>query len=127
MVAFIVVLGVVVSLISLAVGLFAFRDGDAHWQTLLFTTLIFSSLALAAGVRSERQPFWKRPLANPAMLGALVLTTALQLAAVYVPPLQKILGTTAMPIHDLLMAFAAGASVLLVVEAWKWSLRRSST
>lgn len=30
-------------------------------------------------------------------------------------------------IHDLLTAFAAGASVLLVVEAWKCSLRRSST
>jgi P-type Ca2+ transporter type 2C len=126
MVPFIVVLGLAASLVSLAVGLFAYRVGSAHWQTLLFTTLIFSSLALAAGVRSERQPFWKRPLANPALLGALVLTTALQLAAVYVPFLQRILGTTAMPIHDLLAAFAAGASVLLAVEAWKWLLRRSS-
>jgi Ca2+-transporting ATPase len=127
MVPFIVLLGLAMSLVSLGVGVFAYRAGSAHWQTLLFTTLIFSSLALAAGVRSEQQPFWKRPLGNPAMLGALVLTTALQLAAVYVPPLQKILGTTAMPIQDLLTAIAAGASVLLVVEAWKWWLRRSST
>jgi hypothetical protein len=44
-----------------------------------------------------------------------------------VPALQKILGTTAMPIQDLSTAFAAGASVLLVVETWKWWLRRSST
>ena len=126
MVPFIVVLGLAASLVSLGVGLFAFRAGDAHWQTLLFTTLIFSSLALAVGVRSEKEPFWKRPLSNPALLGALALTVALQLAAVYVPFLQRVLRTTALPARDLLVAFAAGAVVLLAVEVWKWVLRRSS-
>jgi len=121
-----VVLGLAASLVSLGVGLFAFRAGDAHWQTLLFTTLIFSSLALAVGVRAEKEPFWKRPLSNPALLGALVLTVALQLAAVYVPFLQRILRTTALPSRDLLAAFAAGAVVLVAVEVWKWMLRRPS-
>jgi Ca2+-transporting ATPase len=127
MVPFIAVLGVVASLVSLGVGFVAFRAGDAHWQTLLFTTLIFGSLALAVGVRSETQPFWKRPLSNPALLGALVLTVALQLAAVYVPFLQSVLRTTALPGRDLMVAFAAGSGVLLAVEVWKWGLRRSST
>jgi Ca2+-transporting ATPase len=126
MVPFIVVLGVTASLVSLGAGLFAFRAGDAHWQTLLFTTLIFSSLALAVGVRSEKQPFWKRPFSNPALLGALALTAALQLAAVYLPFLQRILRTTALPARDLLVAFAAGAVVLVAVEVWKWMLRRPS-
>jgi Ca2+-transporting ATPase len=124
MVPFIVVLGLVASLVSVGVGLFAFRAGDVHWQTLLFTTLIFSSTALAVGVRSETQPFWKRPLSNPALLGALLLTVALQLAAVYVPFLQRVLRTTALPTRDLLVAFAAGSGVLLAVELWKWGLRR---
>ena len=126
MVPFIIVLGLVASLVSLGVGLLAFRAGDAHWQTLLFTTLIFGSLALAVGVRSEAQPFWKRPLSNPALLGALALTVVLQLAAVYVPFFQRILRTTALPARDLLVAFAAGAAVLLSVEVWKWVLRRSA-
>jgi Ca2+-transporting ATPase len=127
MVPFIAVLGLAASVVSLGVGLFAYREGDAHWQTLLFTTLIFSSLALALGVRSEKQPFWRRPLSNPALLGALALTVALQLAAVYLPFLQRILRTTALPAGDLLAAFAAGGAVLLAVEAWKWVLRRSTT
>jgi len=126
MVPFIVVLGSVASLVSLGVGLFAFRAGDSHWQTLLFTTLIFSSTALAVGVRSEKEPFWKRPLSNPALLGALALTVALQLAAVYVPFLQRILRTTSLPPRDLLVAFVAGVGVLLAVEAWKLALRLSS-
>ena len=123
MVPFIVVLGFVASVVSLGMGLIAFRAGDAHWQTLLFTTLILSSIALAVGVRSESEPFWKRPLSNPALLGALVLTVALQLAAVYVPFLQRVLRTTALPLRDLFAAFAAAAVVLLAVEVWKWMRR----
>jgi P-type Ca2+ transporter type 2C len=80
---------------------------------------------LAVGVRSEKQPFWRRPFANPALLGALVLTVALQLTAVYLPFLQRILRTTALPARDLLVAFAAAAVVLLSVEAWKWVFRPS--
>ena len=97
MVTFIVVQGLVASLVSLGVGLFAVRAGDVHWQTLLFTTLVFTSIALAIGVRSETQAFWKRPLSNPALLGTLALTLALQLAAIYVPFLQRVLRTTALP------------------------------
>jgi Ca2+-transporting ATPase len=127
MVSFIAVLGLVASLVSLGVGLFAVRAGDVHWQTLLFTTLVMTSIALAIGVRSETQPFWKRPLSNPSLLGALALTLALQLAAIYVPFLQRVLRTTALPARDVLVALAAGAVVLLAVETWKWALRRSST
>jgi Ca2+-transporting ATPase len=127
MVPFVVVLGVAASVVSLGVGLFAFRVDDAHWQTLLFTTLIFSSLGLALGVRSEKDPFWKQPFSNPALLAALALCVALQLSAVYVPFLQRVLRTTALPARDLFVAFAAGGVVLLSVEVWKWALRRSSS
>jgi Ca2+-transporting ATPase len=126
MVPFIIVVGVVMSLVSLGVGLVAFAAGDAHWQTLLFTTLIFGSLALAVGVRSEKEPFWRRPLSNPALLGALALTVALQLAAVYVPFFQRVLRTQALPARELFVAFAAAAAVLLAVEVWKWVPRRRS-
>jgi Ca2+-transporting ATPase len=127
MVAFIIVLGVIASLVSIGVGLVAFRQDDVHWQTLLFTTLIFGQLGLALGVRSERRSLWKVGLlSNPALLGALVLTGALQLAAVYVPFLQAILGTTAMPASDLLVAVLSGASVWAALEIWKWVLRRKA-
>jgi Ca2+-transporting ATPase len=56
----------------------------------------------------------------------LVLSVALQLAAVYMPFLQRVLRTTALPPPDLLIAFAAAASVLLAVEAWKWVVRRQT-
>jgi Ca2+-transporting ATPase len=125
MVPFIAIMGLVASLVSIGVGLFAFMNGDAHWQTLLFTTLIFSQLALALGVRSETSALWTIGLlSNRAMLGAIVLTVVLQIAVVYVPVLQGIFDTTAMPAGDLGVAALAGLAMLVAVEAWKWVLRR---
>jgi Ca2+-transporting ATPase len=125
MVPFIIVIGALMSLVALGVGWLAFRSGDAHWQTLLFTTLVFGSTALALGVRSEKSALWEIGLgSNRAMLGALLSTIVLQLAVIYVPVLQGIFRTTALPLRDLLVAAVAGATVLLAVEAWKWALRR---
>jgi Ca2+-transporting ATPase len=125
MIPFLVVLGVAMSLISLGVGVVAFRDGDPNWQTLLFTTLVFSQMALALGVRSESRSLWTVGIrSNPAMLGAVLLTIVLQLAVVYVPFLQTIFGTTALPVSDLLIALGAAVAVLVLVELWKWRNRR---
>lgn len=125
MIPFIIVLGGIASLVSIGVGLFAFVNGDTHWQTLLFTALIFSQVALVLGVRSERRPLWKIGLlSNRAMLGAVLLTFVLQLAVVYLPFLRTILGTTVMPARDLLIAVLSGAFVLVSAEVWKWVLRR---
>jgi Ca2+-transporting ATPase len=115
---------VLASAVAIFVGLWAFLDGDAHWQTLLFTTLVFSQLALALGVRSETRALWTIGLgSNRAMLGAVALTVLLQLAVVYLPFLQTIFGTTAMPARDLLIAVLAAVVVLVAVEVWKWGLR----
>jgi Ca2+-transporting ATPase len=124
-VPFLVVVGVSMSLISLGVGVVAFRRGDANWQTLLFTTLVFCQMALALGVRSESRALWTIGVrSNPAMLGAVCLTVALQLAVVYVPVLQTILRTTPLPLGDLLVALGAALGVLATVEIWTWSFRR---
>ena len=99
MVPFIVVLGLIASLVSLGVGLFAFRAGDAHWQTLLFTTLIFSSSwrwRSACAPRRSRSGRGRSPRTRRCS-ARWSLTVALQLAAVYVPFLQTIFGTTALP------------------------------
>jgi Ca2+-transporting ATPase len=102
----------------------AYRSGDPKWQTLLFTTLVFSQMGLALGVRSESRPVWTIGLrSNPAMLGAGLLTVVLQLLVVYVPFLQTVFGTAPLSVRDLLIAIAAAVAVLLLVEVWKWASR----
>ncbi len=128
LVVFIVVMGVVMSLIALAIGVWAFRSHDPAWQTLLLTTLIFSQLILALEVRSERSSIFRvGVLTNPLMVMAFFSTIGLQLAIVYLPFLQRVFGTAPLGARDLLIAFGAGLPVLVVVEVWKWVLRRRTT
>jgi Ca2+-transporting ATPase len=125
LVAFVVVMGVVMSLISLGIGVWSFRSGDPAWQTLLFTTLIFSQVVLALEVRSERGSLFHIGLfTNPLMVGAFFSTVGLQVAVVYLPFLQKVFKTVPLGARDLLIVFGSGLAVVVVVEAWKLVLRR---
>lgn len=127
-VGFVIVMGVVMSLISLGIGIWAFRSGDPAWQTLLFTTLIVSQVALAVEVRSERNSLFRIGLfTNPLMVVAVLSTIGLQVAVVYLPFLQRVFSTSPLSARDLLIAFGSGLGVLVVVEGWKWALRRRTT
>jgi len=125
MVPFILFMGFVMSLISLGVGLYAYRMDYPAWQTLLFTTLIFTQLILALEVRSEENSLFKIGLfSNRSMIGAVLLTVVLQMLVIYVPFFQQVFSTSALRLSDLGIALLASLGVLVVVELWKWAARR---
>jgi Ca2+-transporting ATPase len=98
---------------ALVVGLMlvAFRLGRP-WQTMAFTTLCLAQLGHALSAGSDR-PLWRTPpLANPWLLGAVLATAALQLALLYVAPMARFLGVTALPAIDL--AACGGVSLAFV-------------
>ncbi len=122
---FIVVMGIVMSIVALGVGVWAYRSGDPAWRSLLFTTLIFCQLALALGIRGEEASLVRQGLfSNRSMVWAVLSSIGLQLAVIYVPFLQSVFSTAALSGRDLLIAFTVSLFVLLVVEVWKWALRR---
>ena len=125
MIAFITGLGLMMSLISLATGWLGYRLGLDTWQTVLFTTLIFSQLALALEVRSERDSLFKiNFFSNPPMVIAILLTIVLQLLVIYLPIFQRIFSTQSLSAYELLIAFLAGLGVIIAAEVWKWVLRK---
>jgi len=124
MVPFIIVLGIVMSLISISIGLVAYNLGDPAWQTLLFTTLIFSQIALAIEVRSERNTIFRIGLfTNRSMVLAVISTIALQFAVLYIPFLQKTFKTSPLNLRDLGISVTAGLLIILFAEIWKWIMR----
>lgn len=121
---FILVMGFIMSLIALGMGFFLWRAGWESWQTTLFTTLIFSQLALALSVRSEENSLAKIGLlSNPSMLWAILLTIGLQLLVVYLPAMQKIFRTQALSGQELGLALGVSTLVWVVVEVQKWIKR----
>ena len=60
------------------------------------------------------------------LIGAVILTTLLQVAVVYVPFLQNIFETMSLPLRDLGIAALLSTSLFFVVELQKWLIRRNS-
>jgi Ca2+-transporting ATPase len=125
MATFIIVFGILMSLVTIGIGLWARSSGDEAWQTLLFTTLIFNQIMLAVGVRSEERSLPSIGFfSNMSMVWAFLSTALLQLIVIYVPFLQRIFGTRPLPAMDVLVALASGLTVLMGVEFWKFFARR---
>jgi P-type Ca2+ transporter type 2C len=125
MIPFVLSISTAMGVLSLGLGALSYRSADPHWQTLILTTIVFCSLALAVEVRSNARPIWSIGLlSNRPMVLAVVVTIGLHLGAIYVPFAQRLLKTTSLPAQDLGAAVGAALVVLVLVELWKWCLRR---
>ncbi len=121
----IVWVGLLMGLLSLAVGYSYWSAHDRTWQTMVFTTLTLSQMANVMAVRSERRSFFQIGLSsNMALLGAVTLTVVLQLALVYVPFLQSIFKTVALSVSDLILTVVVSSLIFWAVELEKWFMRR---
>jgi Ca2+-transporting ATPase len=117
--------GLLIGGVTLAVQAWAWTTGHAHWQTMAFTTLTLSQMGHVLSIRSERDSFFTQgPLSNTPLLGAVLLTFALQMATIYVPFLQPIFKTEALSAAELGVCIVASAVVFMGVEIEKLLTRR---
>ena len=121
----IVWVGMLMGLLSLAVGYGYWNANNASWQTMVFTTLTLSQMANVMAIRSERRSLFEIGLkSNLPLLGAVGLTVIFQLSLIYVPFLQSIFKTVALPVPDLVLAVLVSSAIFWAVELEKWFLRR---
>jgi Ca2+-transporting ATPase len=121
---FILWIGLLMGLISLATGYYYWRSGNPVWQTMLFTVLTLSQMGNALAIRSERDSLFRLGLlSNKPLLVSVILTLGLQLAVIYVPFLQDLFATTALSAGDLAVSLALSTLVFWAVELEKWLIR----
>ena len=109
-------LAAVVAIGTLGAALWA-RSAGAPWQTLAFFVLATSQLAVAAGVRSDGRG-GRAPL-----VGSVALAGLLAIAGVYVPLLQDLLGTEALPAEQLPVAVVIGLVAYVAARSVAGQLR----
>lgn len=95
--------------------------GVERASTLAFTGLVLAELAYVLNFRSSHLPlrgaaWWS----NPLFVWAWLATIALQVAAVHLPPLQRMLHTTPLPWTDWLLLAGVASPLFLLPEAAKW-------
>jgi Ca2+-transporting ATPase len=123
----ILVIGLLIGGVSLGVQAWALDSGLEHWQTMVFTVLTFSQLAHVLVIRNDRDSlFTTSPWQNPPLIGAVVLTVALQLAVIYLPALNTIFHTAPLSLRELGICLTLPLLILLAVELEKWLLRRGA-
>jgi len=90
-------------------------------STMAFTTIVMTAQILALSFRSLYSPLssigW---FSNPWILGAVLATTLMQAAALYVPFLQKILHTVPLSGMEWGAIFLVMIPLLGVPEVYKW-------
>ncbi len=116
----VLVLSVLLSAVTLVLGRWAHDDGRA-WQTMIFLALTCLQLGVAVGLRPA-QLTTQNPLLPIAVAGSFLLA----LAGVYLPVLQNLLGTEALPAADLALAAGTGILGWLAARATRGPRTRAS-
>ncbi|MEQ9463632.1 MAG: HAD-IC family P-type ATPase, partial [Haliea sp.] len=117
--------GLLIGGITLGAQAWALGSAGAHWQTVVFTVLVFCQLANVLAIRSESESLWRQGLlSNRPLLLAVALTVLLQLAVIYLPVLNGIFKTEPLALPELLVCFSLPLLVVLAVESEKLLRRR---
>jgi Ca2+-transporting ATPase len=125
-------IGIVFAIISIALMWWAYNHTNAPgyqgnpdtWKTMVFTTLCLAQMGHAIAIRSNtRLAIEMNPFSNPYVLGAVVITTILQLMLVYVPPLRAFFGTHWLSPTELGICFGFSALMFVWIEMEKLFLR----
>jgi Ca2+-transporting ATPase len=117
--------GLLMGGVTLFTQVWAYHTGHVHWQTMVFTVLTLSQMGNVLALRSERVSFFQLgPWTNLPLLGAVVLTVALQMATIYIPALNPIFKTDPLDPDELVLCLALSSVVFIAVESEKWFIRQ---
>ncbi|MEG4011215.1 MULTISPECIES: cation-translocating P-type ATPase [unclassified Microcoleus] len=94
------------------------------WKTMVFTTLCLAQMGHAIAIRSNtRLTIELNPFTNLFVWGAVIVTTALQLMLIYVPPLREFFGTHYLSPFELMVCFGFSALMFVWIEMEKVFVR----
>jgi len=121
-------IGLVMAGVCLLTQAYSIHLALPHWQTMVFTVLTLSQMGNVLAIRSERESLFRQGLfSNLPLLGAVLLTFALQMATIYVPVLNPIFRTAPLTLSELAVCLLLSAIVFFVIEIEKYFFRRRAT
>lgn len=119
--------GFLMGVVTIGVQAYAIHLVNSHWQTMAFTVLCFSQLGHVLVIRSGQYSIFKIGLlSNKPMLGALLITFALQFMIIYLPFFNEIFKTQPLTLYELLLTLAASSIVFWAGEMEKWIKNRKN-
>lgn len=128
-------IGIIFAILTIALMVWAYNhaqvDGNPErWKTMVFTTLCLAQMGHALAIRSDTQlTIQINPFSNPYVLGAVTLTTALQLLLIYVEPLRNFFNTHWLSPAELGVCVGFSLLMFIWIEleklVYRWFVRKS--
>ena len=114
------------SVVNLTMFIWLLNRGRAleEVMALTFVLLVLIQFFNAYNCRSDRHSFFHRPFANRWLNLAVGWEAMLFIAIIYVPFFQTAFGTFSLSQADWILVIALAASIVPVIEAVKWMVRR---
>jgi Ca2+-transporting ATPase len=123
--ASVAIYGAMITAVTLA-AFVMYLDGPARQaQTIAFMTLAFAQLFHLGNARSEEPLAGWKHFSNPYALGAVVFSIVLQLLAIYVPPLARVLGVEPLDARSWLIVLSLGVIPAVLGQGIKLARRRT--
>jgi Ca2+-transporting ATPase len=125
MIRHILLFGGLMAAVSLGAGFWYWNQSptevyDPSWGTIVFTVLTLSQMGQALAVRSAGDSIFKIGFfTNPSMLASVTITLVLQLTLIYTPLLQRVFGTRALDVRELVACLVLSTLVFWAVELEK--------
>jgi Ca2+-transporting ATPase len=117
--------GLLMAVLCIGLQYLEIEMGNDHWETMVFTVIVWAQLTTALAVRSEKESLFKLGLfTNKAMLGAVAAGVVLQLAVIYVPSLNPIFKTDPLTAGELLLCVALSFIPFVAIELEKFVKRK---
>jgi Ca2+-transporting ATPase len=112
--------GLLMACVVLSLQAWSIHQGDAQWQTMVFTTLCLLQLGHVLAIRSEKESLFVQGIfTNKPLLLSVVATFLLQMATIYVPFMKPILNTVPLTIKEIGIVLILSTSVFIAVEIEK--------
>ncbi len=122
--SYMVRIGIILAILTIALMVWSYSYTPNHWKTMVFTTLCLAQMGHALAIRSNvRLTIELNPLTNIYLWGAVILTTFLQLALIYIAPLRAFFGTEPLTPIELAVCFGFSALMFTWVELEKLAVR----
>jgi Ca2+-transporting ATPase len=118
--------GVWSAIVNLGLFVWALNSGRpiAEAMTMTFVSLVLIQFFKAYNFRSDRLSVLREPFANKWLNLAIGWELIMLALILYVPVLERIFGTVALPLNDWLLIIAAALTISPVLELTKWLERR---
>ncbi len=121
----ILLVGTLMATVTIGLGAWAWTNGNAAWNTMMFITMTLMQMGHALAVRSNKQSLFKIGVgSNPALLWAVIITILLQFVAIYVPVFQDLFGTESLTFGELVLCLVLSTVIFWGVEGEKLLIRR---